>query len=91
MNSPISPSEIYDLTPAEIFEVMKEIVRKEKNDFSFEKDKLEAIVNAVTLGIANTRKRGKPYRLFASEKENKQITEEQKRKDLEYLKKRGGF
>lgn len=93
ISTSISPNEIYKMTPAEIYKILNEISLTKKRDFNFEKEKLESIVRAVTLGIVNTRKKGKPYQLFENEKavSSKPISLSEKRKEFEYLKKEGGF
>lgn len=89
----MSPSEVYRMTPSEIYNLLDEISLKKQRDFNFEKAKLESIVRAVTLGIANIRKKGKPYRLFNDENDqtSKTISSSEKIKELEYLKREGGF
>lgn len=81
------------MTPAEIYNLLNEISLERKRDFIFEKEKLEAIVRAVTLGIVNTKKRGKPYTLFEKENNNSSVklSKEEKQKELDYLRKVGGF
>lgn len=81
------------MTPAEIYNLLNEISLERKRDFIFEKEKLEAIVRAVTLGIVNTKKRGKPYTLFENENNNSSVklSKEEKQKELDYLRKVGGF
>lgn len=81
------------MTPAEIYNLLNEISLERKRDFIFEKEKLEAIVRAVTLGIVNTKKKGKPYTLFENENNNSSVklSKEEKQKELDYLRKVGGF
>lgn len=89
----ISPEQLGNMTPAEIYNLLNEISLMKQRDFNFEKDKLESIVKAVTLGIINTRKKGKPYTLFekSEDESTRTISQNDKKNELDYLKKVGGF
>lgn len=75
------------MTPSEINDLVLQIEEEKNNEVAMTKAKLEATMHAVTLGIANLKKKGKKYELFEKEvvHQAKRITKEEKQKELEYL------
>ena len=86
-NINISPLDFYDLTPSEINELLYQIKDSSKNSIDMKKAELEATMHAVTLGIANLKKKGNKYTLFEKEvkKQSKTITKEEKAIELAEL------
>ena len=75
------------MTPSEINDLVLQIEEEKNNEVAMTKAKLEATMHAVTLVIANLKKKGKKYELFEKEvvHQAKRITKEEKQKELEYL------
>lgn len=86
-NINISPLDFYDLTPSEIYELLLQIKLSNKNSIDNKKAELEAMMHAITLGIANLKKKGNKYSLFEkeTEKESKTISKEEKAIELAEL------
>lgn len=86
-NVNISPLEFYDLTPGEINDILIQIKYSNENEIAIKKAELEATMHAVTLGIANLKKKGDKYSLFEKEveKQSKKITKAQKAIELAEL------
>lgn len=86
-NVNISPLEFYDLTPGEINDILIQIKYSNENEIAIKKAELEATMHAVTLGIANLKKKGNKYSLFKKEveKQSKKITKAQKAIELAEL------
>lgn len=61
-------------------------MKKKNESLSIKKAELEATMWAVTLGIANLKKKGKKFKLFEEEvKKQGRISHDEKQTDLAYL------
>lgn len=82
----MSPQNFYELTPSEINDLGQKIMEERNEKIMTKKAELEATMWAVTLGIANLKKRGNKFKLFEDEvKKQGKISHEEKQSELAYL------